>query len=227
MGIELISIKCPECGAMLEIESNRQQAFCTYCGAKVILHNENEHVFRHIDEAGIKQAETDRMVQLKHMEMAERQMQIDEKDKKFRIKLAMILGVIGAFMSILGVFLGSASGDGDSPFYYVAIFGFFAVGGAVALFGSTKKKQEEIDDGRVVVPSLSDFEKQSYVAIEAKFRSAGFTNVKCVPLNDLKMGLLKKPNMVESITINGNNTTSGGRKYYPDAAVVITYHSMG
>lgn len=41
------------------------------------------------------------------------------------------------------------------------------------------------------------------------------------------MGLLKKPNMVESITINGHNTTSGGKKYNPDATVIITYHSLG
>ena len=57
------------------------------------------------------------------------------------------------------------------------------------------------------------------------FVSAGFTNVRCVPLNDLTMGLLKKPGMVQSITIRGKEITSGGKKFSPDAPVVISYHS--
>ena len=57
------------------------------------------------------------------------------------------------------------------------------------------------------------------------FTNAGFHNIQCIPLNDLTMGLLKKPGMVESITINGRSVTSGGKKYSPDAAVVISYHS--
>jgi hypothetical protein len=40
------------------------------------------------------------------------------------------------------------------------------------------------------------------------------------------MGVLKKPGMVSSITINGNEVTSGGKKYPKDAAVIISYHSF-
>ena len=65
MDVKLVSVKCPECGATLDIEEDRRQAFCTYCGAKVILQNENEHIYRHIDEAEVKQAETERIIRLK------------------------------------------------------------------------------------------------------------------------------------------------------------------
>ena len=68
--------------------------------------------------------------------------------------------------------------------------------------------------------------KKNYSAIEAMFVSAGFTNVRCIALNDLTMGVLKKPGMVDSITINGREVTSGGKKYPKDAAVVISYHSL-
>jgi len=34
MSVELISVKCPECGASLDIEEGRRQMFCSYCGAK-------------------------------------------------------------------------------------------------------------------------------------------------------------------------------------------------
>ena len=42
MSIELISIKCPECGATLSIEENREQAYCTYCGTKILELKETE-----------------------------------------------------------------------------------------------------------------------------------------------------------------------------------------
>ena len=58
---KLISVKCPDCGKTLSIEENRTQAFCSYCGAKVLLNNENEYIFRQVDEAKIKKAETERL----------------------------------------------------------------------------------------------------------------------------------------------------------------------
>ena len=38
-----------------------------------MVQNDNEYIFRNIDEAGIKQAETDRIVRLKQMEIAEKE----------------------------------------------------------------------------------------------------------------------------------------------------------
>ena len=37
-----------------------------------MVQNNNEYIYRHIDEAGIKKAETDRMVRMKQMEMEEK-----------------------------------------------------------------------------------------------------------------------------------------------------------
>lgn len=64
MAINLISIKCPGCGADLSVEDNREFSSCSYCGTKVKINNDNEYIYRTIDEAGIKQAETDRIVKL-------------------------------------------------------------------------------------------------------------------------------------------------------------------
>lgn len=86
-------------------------------------------------------------------------------------------------------------------------------------------KEEEIEfDDRIKLPSVGDYQKQSYSSVEEKFKSAGFTNIRCVPLNDLKVGLLKKPNRVDSITINGKYV-NWSKKYPSDAAIVISYHS--
>ena len=56
MAVKFTSVKCPDCGAVLPIEEGRNQVFCSYCGSKIIMTNENEYVYRHIDEAEIKQA---------------------------------------------------------------------------------------------------------------------------------------------------------------------------
>ncbi len=91
-----------------------------------------------------------------------------------------------------------------------------------------KKDNEDLnsEDTAKVPSSISDFAKKDYSAIAAMFESAGFTNVRCVPLNDLAIGLLKRPGMVESITVNGETVTSGGKRFPKNAPVVISYHSM-
>lgn len=229
MSINLISLKCPECGAQLKIEDDRPHIFCMYCGTKILIHNENEFIYRHIDEAGLKQAETDRIVKLKQMEFAERARQAAEASKRFRIILALSLGLIGIVVMVVGGFLGEATGNPDSSFYMLSTLGVFPLFGALFIAISFMGNDaDEIDYGdKIKVPSsISGYDSKNYVSIEHAFKSAGFTNITCVPLNDLTTGLLKKPNTVESITINGKQITSGGKKFFSDAAIVISYHSF-
>ena len=72
MAIKFTSVKCPECGAALPIEEGRKQMFCSYCGSKIIMTNENEYIHRFVDEAEVKRAETERIIQLKKMEAVEK-----------------------------------------------------------------------------------------------------------------------------------------------------------
>ena len=91
MAIQFISVKCPECGAELSVENGREFAYCSYCGTKVIISNDNEHIYRTIDEASVKQAETDRIVKLKKLE-------IEAKSKRGRI--ALIIGWVVIFFIV-------------------------------------------------------------------------------------------------------------------------------
>lgn len=230
MAIKMIPVKCPQCGADLEAEEGRKTLFCQYCGAKVIIQNDNEHIYHTIDDAAIKQAETDRIVKLKRIELAEKERESAARTKLLKIKIALALGAIGGILLILGFLLGEASGDSDSGLYMIAMVGFYCILGAAFVGMSAAKKKDDDDDDfgdKIKVPNtISDYERKNYTAIEAIFRSAGFVNIKCVPLNDLTTGLLKKPGLVESITINGKEITSGGRKFSSDASVVISYHSF-
>lgn len=216
MAIRFVSIKCPECGASLDVEEGRQQIFCSYCGTKVMVQNDNEYIYRHIDEASIKQAEADKIVQLRKLEIIERKRAEAAKVKRVKIIVSILMGIIGIGLMIAGAGMGG-------------LVGLLVLEGVMFIWilSDKDKEDDELDFGdKVKVPSgISGYESKSYSAIEAMFVSAGFTNVRCVPLNDLTMGLLKKPGMVQSITIRGKEITSGGKKFSPDAPVVISYHS--
>ncbi len=228
--MKVISVKCPACGADLDIEEGRKQAFCTYCGAKILLENENERVFRTIDEAGIKHAETERMVMLKKMELLEKQREDIKKSKAARTKICIIMGITGLVMTCLGYMLGSLTGNPDSGFYMISMVGFFPLAGSAYIWIYSKNAEEDVQvdlgDKAKVPSSISGYETKNYAAVEAILRGAGFSNIRCIPLGDLTMGLLKKPDMVESITINGKEVTSGGKKFPKDAQVIISYHSI-
>ena len=48
MAIQFVTIRCPECGADQQLEDNRYSAYCTYCGAKIMISNANEQFLRAI-----------------------------------------------------------------------------------------------------------------------------------------------------------------------------------
>ncbi len=230
MGIEMISVKCPECGAAMTVEGDRKTAFCSYCGSKIILHSDNEYTINISDEAEVKYAETDQMVNLRRMEFMEKAAQDRKHVRSMKIVISLILATIGIIMMVVGFGLGSLTGNSDSGFYFLSLVGWFPLMGALYIWIINKNADDDEDDpfdDKIKVPTgIAYYEKKSYQAIEAMFRSAGFTNVTSIGLGDLSVGLLKKPGTVDSITINGKEVLSGGKKFPRDARVVISYHSQ-
>ena len=111
----------------------------------------------------------------------------------------------------------------------LSFVGFFLLLGAVyTAFCSDDSNDDDLDLGDTIkVPSgADDCEGKNYQAIETLFKSAGFSNIACVPLNDLSTGWMKKPGTVDSVTINGQEQEEWKEKYLPTAAIVITYHSF-
>ena len=223
--MNMIKLQCPGCGATLEVDDSRQYCFCSYCGTKIMVQNENEYIYRRIDEAEVAQAETDRMIRMKQLEYLEKKRIDDEKTKKLKIIISLALAAIGVPMMVFGGMAGSASGDPDSGYHFLSLVGFFLLLGVayIWLFSANKDDDDDLAFGdKAKVPeSISDYEKKNFSAIEAMFLSAGFTNVTCIPLNDLTLGVLKRPGLVDSVTANGREVTSGGKKFPKDAAVVI------
>lgn len=82
MGVRLLAVKCPECGAKLDIEEGRKQLFCSFCGAKVLATNDNEYIYRKVDEARIKEAEIRETIRLKELEMEDSKLKQHESLRK-------------------------------------------------------------------------------------------------------------------------------------------------
>ena len=65
---KIASLKCPSCGAVLSDE-NSDVMFCKFCGSKLIIDNDNEHIYKNINVADVKRAETEQLVKLKELKM--------------------------------------------------------------------------------------------------------------------------------------------------------------
>ena len=228
MSYDLISVKCPDCGQTLSIEENRTQAFCTYCGAKVLISNENEYVIRQVDEAGIKKAETERLIKLKELELQE---QREIQTRKLRRVLTVIWLIISVILLVIIISKIAGSSDGFTSGFLMLFYigGPIIGGGAYLIFKWLPEKESEKiveNQGGIRFPNgLAPFTDKKYFAIEESLRSAGFTNISCVNLHDLNiLSALVNNDKVNQITINGKQITTGGKLYMPDVSIVITYH---
>ena len=228
MAYKLISVKCPDCGQTLSIEENRTQAFCTYCGAKVLISNENEYVFRQIDEADIKKAENERIIRMRELEIA-------EKNSSIRKVLTIIWLIVTLVLLVIAVILMLSPGNDDMPgwaggflFLFYACAPIIGGGGYLVFKWLPEKENEKIIEkqGGIRFPGeLAPFSDKKYFPVEDTLRSVGFTNVTCVNLHDLNMfTALVSSDKIDKITINGKAITSGGKIYMPDVPIVITYH---
>lgn len=78
--MKLMSTKCPDCGAALEIEEGRTQVFCSYCGAKIHIDDEAKKVVTD-DKARVREAEAKERIAV-------------EKEKSERWSYLMLLAII-------------------------------------------------------------------------------------------------------------------------------------
>jgi len=219
MSVSFIAVKCPACGANISAESDRKFSFCTYCGSKIMMNNDNEHIYRNIDEARIKEAETDRMIMMRQMAMEEKA----SASKKYLV-IAWILGT--ALLILIGI-IGSTIGNEDLG---ICMLLGMCVGmwGGIGLFATDKKKKVRryvASNEVAITEAMENYCEKNFNSIVMLFRGAGFTNVTAIPMNDLTMFNLRKNGQVESVTINGSEEFEEGDIFPKNSNVLITYHS--
>ncbi len=228
MSVKLIAVRCPECNADLSVEEGRPFAFCTYCGTKVMIHNENEYVFRHIDEAALKKAENDHIVHMRELDSREKS---DNRMSGLRMILTVIWLILSLIILTICIVKWAAGGETGWTQGFLMLFylgGPVIGGGAYLIFKLIPEKETDkriSASGGVRIPKeLVPFQDKDYQFVLSSLRNAGFTNITCMNLHDIRLGILQKPGRVETITINGEELRTGGRVFYPDAPIVITYH---
>ena len=145
---KIINLKCSGCGAVLSDE-NEGVMFCKFCGLKLKIDNDNEHIHKKIDVADVKRAETEQLVKLKQLEMKEKEIEHQKALLRIKIKSSIILVVIGIIMMVLGFACGSATGDSDSAWYMVAMIGMFLLMGSTYIWSfsiitNSKKKDDDV-----------------------------------------------------------------------------------
>ena len=109
--LKMVTLECPKCGASLNAD-DREVFFCGHCGAKIMLHNENEHVYhiikestntyRYIDETEIAKIEAEKQVKIKQMET-------DERKKKNTADVVEMIAIfaLSVFMILAFMYIGT------------------------------------------------------------------------------------------------------------------------
>ena len=62
--------------------------------------------------------------------------------------------------------------------------------------------------------------------VKQQFEKAGFTNVSCVPIDDLILGFITKDGQIENVSINGVTEFKDFDMFPFDAEVIIEYHTF-
>ena len=80
---------------------------------------------------------------------------------------------------------------------------------------------------RVVFPiSYKEAKNQKGQEIENVLKNAGFVNINCIVIKDLKLGWLKKDGEIDSIVVGDEKKYKIDKKYRIDIPIEITYHTF-
>ena len=115
--IQMIEMKCPSCGANLSVEKEREMMYCDYCGAKIMLCNDHEYIYRRIDEAKVKKAETDRMVRMRELDLEMERQQQEKRNLRIKYIVSLVLGISGGVLFVIGIIIDSLTKNDPSIFF--------------------------------------------------------------------------------------------------------------
>ncbi len=125
--MKLIQLDCPQCGAKLEVDSDRQFVFCQYCGNKILIDDEitrSEVVHIYRDEAKIRELELQEQARLREeekiKELKRQQLAWEEGKKAAWTRYWLIIAGVFIVNLILCILLKSSTFFGFA--YILSIF---------------------------------------------------------------------------------------------------------
>lgn len=233
MSYRFISVKCPECGASLDVEPERKQLYCSYCGSKILVDNDHEYIHRHIDEAEIKRIEYEREKYQNEKGIRELEIELERTKIVQSNRIKLILMAIWVTAIVIMFFIGR-----DIAYRYgewqVLSFGMYVampitIGGGFIIFKLIPDKENERiliknGDGVRLPKTVFPVEGKDVDEVISALRQAGFKNIVTTNLHDVKLGIFQKEGRVESLMIDGRRAIIGGKIYPSNAPVSIEYH---
>ncbi len=217
--MKMITLRCPACGADVEAGSDRAYCFCSYCGTKIMLQNENEYIYRHIDEAGVAEEETDRMIRLRELELEER----EKKADNIKIAAVSAVSILLVVIGIIGFSIHNAGMEMCMLFaMLVALYGFIAFDDKREAY----EKRAKMRSGKIRLSGGNSLKGKNVEFVQQRLRALGFRNIRLIPMNDLTNSLFIKPGKVKSVIIDGKEEFDSEEWFTGRAMVTVIYHSM-
>lgn len=82
------------------------------------------------------------------------------------------------------------------------------------------------DDYFTTAPnSAKNYKGKNYLDVESELHKAGFVNIECKPIRDVKIGLFTEVGETETVSINDSTSFKKGDSFAKSAKVVIKYHA--
>ena len=90
--MDIVSMKCPNCRALIYFEEDQQTCFCSHCGSQIKISDPNNKkiTYTKIDAARIKEAETRESIRQRELDLEERRL---NKEKYLLIIKAVLTGI--------------------------------------------------------------------------------------------------------------------------------------
>lgn len=116
MSVQNISLTCPQCGANLEVSSDREYCFCEYCGQRIAVSDSNhqKYTYRQIDDARIKEANVQEAIRLRELEIELIKMKDESRQKKFAIYTRLVVVFVLLLITALPIILMVQAKDGGT-----------------------------------------------------------------------------------------------------------------
>ena len=95
--MKMVAMKCPECGASVRVDMDKDTAFCEFCGTSLFLKDENEYTIHNVDEAEVMRAKLEREKWEKTLE--------EQKKRKQWLTRGLIVCLIAAAAAFLAAFV--------------------------------------------------------------------------------------------------------------------------
>ena len=102
--MKLVTLKCPNCGADIEIENGIDTFYCKYCGYKIILDGQSDAAIN--AKVRIKEVESNERIIKEQLNFKREEKKADNKN----IYIALIIGIAMLAFSMLGLSMSSYQG---------------------------------------------------------------------------------------------------------------------